>query len=306
MLAWISLNSRCHPLWQANSQTETEYPKSARVLQWNNLDCAAMNSLKGDEDGFTVQTPKGLLEIKIEVILNRYWEIQDLYTEASLHCTEQNMGAQGYPQLSYSPADMQLLKCCSAPVSASSCKEAKRCLLKSWEEQLCQATARELLSAWYHTLSCPRAAWKRAFPLSLALPAPVTTFLQGSFTAFEFNFLPRACPRKICLREKQNSSLLFLMMLANICFMCFWIWSYLPLRSAFFKVHLKSYWSFLPFFTSILLEAICNFSSKRGKCDAVVLIPEVRLVSAFPLYKPLFWRVSNSAIKFSLGWKLAN
>lgn len=73
MLAWISLNSRCHPLWQANSQTETKYPKSARMLQWNNL----------DKDGFTVQTPKALLEIKIEVILNRSWEKQDLYTQAS-------------------------------------------------------------------------------------------------------------------------------------------------------------------------------------------------------------------------------
>lgn len=83
MLAWISLNSRCDPPWQANSQTETKYPKSARMLQWNNLGSAAVNSLKGDKDGFAVQTPKALLEIKIEVILNRSWEKQDLYTQSS-------------------------------------------------------------------------------------------------------------------------------------------------------------------------------------------------------------------------------
>lgn len=115
MLAWISLNSRCHPLWQANSQTETEYPKSARVLQWNNLDCAAMNSLKGDEDGFTVQTPKALLEIKIEVILNRYWEIQDLYTQASpLHRAKH--GSSGL-----SPAFLQSCRHAAAEVLQRSC-----------------------------------------------------------------------------------------------------------------------------------------------------------------------------------------
>lgn len=54
---------------------------------------------------------------------------------------------------------------------------------------------------------------------------------------------------------------------------------------------------FYLFFTTVLLETIPNFSSKRGKYDGMVLITEVKVVSAFPLYKPLFWRVSNSLIK---------
>lgn len=115
MLAWISLNSHCHPLWQANSQTETKYPKPARMLQWNNLDSAAVNSLKGDKDGFTVQTPKALLETKMEVILNRSWEIQDLYPQNSpMHRTKR--GSSGLY-----PAFLQSCKHAAAQVLQCSC-----------------------------------------------------------------------------------------------------------------------------------------------------------------------------------------
>lgn len=67
------------------------------MLQWNILDSAAVNSLKGDKGGFTAQTPKGLLEIKIEGILNRSWEKQDLYTQVSPLHRAKNGSSGLYP-----------------------------------------------------------------------------------------------------------------------------------------------------------------------------------------------------------------
>lgn len=83
------------------------------MLQWNILDSAAVNSLKGDKDGFTVQTPKDLLEIKIEVILNRSWEKLDLYTQASALHRAKNGSSGLYPAFLQScrPAAAEVLQC---------------------------------------------------------------------------------------------------------------------------------------------------------------------------------------------------
>lgn len=67
------------------------------MLQWNILDSAAVNSLKGDKGGFTAQTPEGLLEIKIEGILNRSWEKHDLYTQVSPLHRAKNGSSGLYP-----------------------------------------------------------------------------------------------------------------------------------------------------------------------------------------------------------------
>lgn len=82
--------------------------------------------------------------------------------------------------------------------------------------------------------------------------SPVITFLQESFTAFKLHFLHSTCLKELCLREEQNYLLLYPVILANIyiaCYFipCFIICSDLPLKTFFFKMHLKSSWSFSSF-----------------------------------------------------------